>query len=102
MGLVKSAFAGGMPCRPKLGNSGIWFWNIRSTVSFFRIWAPVIGDVPSLSKVARISVICQVCSSRSQAKQLTAVFSRQRKRPSPTTVHARRDVLLSLYNQRAV
>jgi hypothetical protein len=55
MGLVKSGLAGGMPCRPKFGNSLIWFSNMASTVSLRRICAPVIGDVPSFRSVARIS-----------------------------------------------
>ena len=55
MGLVRSGFAAGTPWRPKSGNSEIWLVNIWATVVGRRIWAPVVGEVPLLRRVARIS-----------------------------------------------
>lgn len=57
MGLVRSGLEGGIPCAPKLGKSAIWFRNISSTVSFFSRTFPVVGEMPSLSKVASTSFL---------------------------------------------
>lgn len=57
MALVKSGFAAGIPCLPKLGNSLIWLRNISSTVASARIRTPVVGEVPLLRSVERISMI---------------------------------------------
>jgi hypothetical protein len=56
-GLVRSGLASGMPCLPKSGNFSTWLVNMSSTVSSLSICAPVVGEVPSLSSVAMISVL---------------------------------------------
>ena len=55
-GFVRSGFAAGIPWRPKSGNCGIWLVNISSTVLGWRSWWEVVGEVPALRSVARISV----------------------------------------------
>lgn len=55
MGLVRSGLAAGMGLRPKSGNCGIWLVNISWTVLDERMRLLVVGDWPSLRRVARIS-----------------------------------------------
>ena len=52
MGFVRNGFAAGIGTLPNCGCSGIWFWNVSSTVSGLRIVAPVRGEVPLLRSVA--------------------------------------------------
>ena len=59
-----SGLASGMPWRPKLGKLGIWFSNMVATVEAWRMRFPVLGETPSLRRVARISDRGRVSKNR--------------------------------------
>lgn len=54
---MRSGFDAGIDVAAKLARLGIWLRNISSTVAFWRICFPVMGEVPSFKSVARISAV---------------------------------------------